>query len=385
MNTFGNGNKEKALINMGLVVDAQDEIACIWANWVVKWLKKNMEQNFPEFLWRFSILKRQDFSRSVPPDPLNLLEFGSDIKIEYGFDYVLVLTSFPLKSRFEQGVSGVPSNMLETAVISLARILELKDRERQEKALVSLVKHCLGHLWGLDHSLESVMRPRKFWTGEPPHDWSIQEKRKILRHLMDAADPRVEEASPIKSKWKFYLKVLSLEWPAIFKDVLVSRSVLMMFHLGRFIAATAVSMIFLFLSAEAWEMGAAIKSGWLDLLLACVIFASILSIYFGQNLHVISRSDRMKEQAVRSRFVLFATLFVGMISFWINLFVISYLIIAILPESVLAGWAGMGGKPLPAFHFSKLMATFGVLASAVGGNLEEEKDIKALLVYTEET
>ncbi len=382
---IGNSNNEKGSINIGLIVDAQDEIACNWANWLVQWLTKDVEQNFPEFFWRFSVLKRQDFSRSVPPDPLNLLEFGSDIKIEYGFDYVLVLTSFPLKSRFEQGVSGVPSNMLETAVISLARILELEDRERQEKAFIGLVKHSLGHLWGLDHNSESVMRPRKFWTGEFPYDWSDQEKRKILRHLRDAADPRVEEASPIKSKWKFYLKVLSLEWPAILKDVLISRSVLMMFHLGRFIAATAVSMIFLFLSAEAWEMGAAIKSGWLDLLLAFVIFASILSIYFGQNLHVISRSDRMKEQAVRSRIVLFATLFVGMVSFWINLFIISSLIIAVLPENVLAGWAGMGGKPLPAFHFSKLMATFGVLASAVGGNLEEEQDIKALLVYTEET
>ncbi len=51
----------------------------------------------------------------------------------------------------------------------------------------------------------------------------------------------------------------------------------------------------------------------------------------------------------------------------------------------MAGWAGMGGKSLPAFHFSKLMATFGVLASAAVGNLEEEQDIKALLVYTEET
>ena len=376
---------EKALINIGIVVDARDETASIWAKWLVEQLKEEVEQIFPQFLWRFSILKRRDFSRSVPPDPLNLLEFGSDIKIEYGFDYVLVLTSFPLKSRFEQGVSGVPSNMLETVVISLARILELEDRKRQEKALVSLVKHCLGHLWGLEHNSESVMRPRKFWSGEPPFDWSQQEKRHIYRHLRDIADPRVEETSPIKSKWKFYIKVLSLEWSSIFKDVLISRSVLMMFHLGRFIAATAVSIIFLFLSAEAWEMGAAIKSGWLDIILAGVIFASIISIYFGQNLHVISRSDRMKEQAVRSRIVLFATLFVGMVSFWISLFIISYLIINILPENVLAGWAGMGGKPLPAFHFSKLMATFGVLASAVGGNLEEEQDIKALLVYTEET
>jgi hypothetical protein len=31
------------------------------------------------------------------------------------------------------------------------------------------------------------------------------------------------------------------------------------------------------------------------------------------------------------------------------------------------------------------MATFGILASSLGGNLEEEHDIKAVLVYTEET
>ena len=31
------------------------------------------------------------------------------------------------------------------------------------------------------------------------------------------------------------------------------------------------------------------------------------------------------------------------------------------------------------------MATFGILASSLGGNLEEEHDLKAVLIYTEET
>jgi hypothetical protein len=74
-----------------------------------------------------------------------------------------------------------------------------------------------------------------------------------------------------------------------------------------------------------------------------------------------------------------------MCSFWVNLFVISLGVIWIMPETVLAGWAGLDNQPLPIVHFARLMATFGILASAVGGNLEEEHDLKAVLIYSEET
>ncbi|NPA93915.1 MAG: hypothetical protein GXO58_00630 [Thermodesulfobacteria bacterium] len=373
------------VVSIGLVVDAKDEMGLKWSSWLKSNLEAELQKEFPQFLWQITLIKRHDFPNESPVDPLILLEFGSDLKIEYGFDFVLMITSMPLKSRFSQGASGVPSNMLETAVISLGKILELENKEKIGKAFMALTKHLLGHLWGLDHNQKSVMRPRKFWDGEPPYDWSPEEKQEIIRHLSQVADPRLEEKGDIKSRWRFYLQVLLQEGPSIAKDIFLFRSVLMMFHLSRFIAATVVSVIFLFLSAEAWEMGAAMRTGWLDFFLLAVIIAATLSIYYGQNLQAIGKSDKMKEQAVRSKIVLFGTLLVGMAAFWVNLFVISFVIIKLLPASVLAGWAGLGTKPLPALHFSKLMATFGVLASAVGGNLEEEHDIKALLVFTEET
>ena len=61
------------------------------------------------------------------------------------------------------------------------------------------------------------------------------------------------------------------------------------------------------------------------------------------------------------------------------------MIIFVLPDTVLMGWAGIKDGVLPIFHFAKLMATFGIVASALGGNLEEEHDLKAVLIYTEET
>ncbi len=347
-------------------------------------LSQKLSADFPQFQWKIRIIKRRDFPRSIPADPLELLEFGSDIKIEYGFDFVLCFTSMSLLSRFNQATSGVPSNMLETGVITLSRILEIDEPHRIEQALLSLCLHVLGHLWGLGHSEGSVMQPREFWHGDEPVNWTEEERSEISDFITEIADPRLEEtAQAPKNVLKFYLQVLAREGLQIAGDILFSRSWLMMLHLGRFTAATAVSITFLFLSAEAWEMGAAIKSGWLDAVLAGVLLAATLSLYFGQNLQAVGRADRMMEQAVRSRIVLFGTLLVGMVSFWINLFIISTGIIYIMPEKVFAGWAGL--ESIPVFHFAKLMATFGIVASALGGNMEEEHDMKAVLVYTEET
>ncbi len=378
---------DRPQVAIGFVVDAAENSEIQRRlQWLQEVIRRDLEKDFPEFSWNFRLILRRDFPGDRPLDPLVLLEFGSELKIEYRLDFLLVLTSMPLMARFDQTVNGVPSNMLETGVVSMARPLENLEPERVDRAILALCRHILGHLWGLDHDEDSVMRPREFWNGDEPLDWSPEEKRQIRHYLQDIADPRLEETTQAASTaWRFYALLLRREGLSLARDIVLFRSWRMMLHLGRFTAATAVSIIFLFLSAEAWELGAAIRSSWLDLILVAVLFMATLSIYFGQNLQEVGRADRMMEQAARSRIVLFGTLLVGMASFWINLFLISLGIIAILPEQVLAGWAGLGGQSLPMVHFSKLMATFGILASSLGGNLEEEHDLKAVLIYTEET
>ena len=379
-------SKNNFLVNIGILIDPLENSQIKeWAFIVKDSLQKELSGLFPQFTWELSILERHDFPKALPKDPLTLLEFGSDIKIENNYDFLLVLTSLPLKARFSQGINAVPSSMLETAIISLSKIFECDKEGIKKISAINLIKHVLGHLWGLDHNESSVMKPRKSWCNEQTLDWNSEEKNQIEDFLNDVADPRVEETNSTKSTFLFYLRVLIKEGPSLLRDIIFFRSWRMFLNLGRFTAATAVSIIFLFLSAEAWEMGAAIQSRWLDYILLLVIIASTLSLYFGQNLHGIGQSDKMKEQAVRSRIILIGTLFVGMVSFWLNLLCISFIIINFLPEKVISGWAGLGNSDLPVFHFSKLMATFGILASSVGGNLEEEQDIKAVLIYTEET
>jgi len=379
-------NGTNPIISVGLIIDASEKSIDKWATQVKKFFELELAIEFPQFSWCINIIERHDFPKQIPRDPLVLLEFGSDLKIEYGFDFVLVLTCMPLKSRFEQGINAVPSSMLETAVVSFAKLAEEKNKDVARNAVISLLKHVLGHIWGLDHNEETVMKPRKFWSTKGPTDWNEKERKKVADFLKEVADPRLEETDKAaRNVWHFYMQVIMHEVDTLIKDIFSGRSLLMMFHLGRFIAATAVSITFLFLSAEAWEIGAAIRSAWLDLVLLIVIIFATLSLYYGQNFHKLSRSDKMMEQAVRSRIVLFGTLLVGMFAFWTSLFLISCIIIYLLPDKVISGWAGLENETLSAIHYGKLMATFGILASAVGGNLEQEHDIKAVLVFTEET
>ncbi len=357
---------------------------------IVRWLRDTLAESFrhdlPGFTWTLPIIYRHDFPVERPQDPLALLEFGSDLKIEYGLDLVLAITSEPLLARFDQSVNGVPSVMLETGVLSIARQLDQGTPRYVRRSVLGLCRHVLGHLLGLNHNEDTVMRPREFWNAAEPLDWNIREKKEIAAMLQDIADPRLEEtADAASSPFRFHAQVLVREGASLAREILTFRSWMMILHLGRFTAATAVSIIFLFLSAEAWEMGAALGSRWLDLISFLILILATLSLYFGQNLQAVGRADRMMEQAVRSRIILLGTLFVGLASFWINLFLISLAVIYLLPDVVLISWAGLAGKSLPMAHFAKIMATFGILASSLGGNLEEEHDLKAVLVYTEET
>ncbi len=374
------------VIKIGVIIDPNEAEAYSWARYLSETLKTEFENTFPELKWDFKVIPRHDFPQGIPKDPIHLLELGSDIKIEYKFDFVLVFTTLPLKSRFEQGVNAVPSNILETAVISISKILERYDKQATKKILLNLAKHVLGHLWGLEHRDDTVMMERKFWTPDDPSNWDEEEKTQIKKYLLSIADPRLEEMSnPVKNKFLFYLKLIIREKWSLFRDILFSKTLFMILHLGRFVTATVVSLMFLFLTAEAWEIGAAMSSLYLDISAISVIIIATLSIYFGQNFQEIARSDKLMEQTARSKIVLIGTLISGMVIYWILLFLISLIIIYLLPENILSSWAGLNKSQFSYLHFAKFMATIGVFASAVGGNLEEENQIKAVLIYTEET
>lgn len=371
-------------ITLGWIIDKnQDQTFKDYVKACVEQIKTFLQKEFSQFNWECSLIQRKDFPHEA--DPLQLLEFGANLKLEYNFDFCLVITDLPLRSRLNQSISCVPSVVLETAVISTSRIEENfgQDPKKIVQTITNLILYNLIYLWGGDALASEKLK--KDLNSIQNNFCSPLEKAQILEYLQKIADPRLEETDQGSrlASFLFYAKVILKEFPLLLRDIFLFRSWLLFLGLGKVTVATAISIIFLFLSAEAWEMGAALQTPWINVVILGVIGLATVSLYFGQNLHRVAKFSKMKEQAVRSKVILFGTLLASMLIFWLGLLLISWSIISLLPAKVLLGWAGLKGK-LPSFHFAKIMATFGVLASALGGNLEDTKTIKAVLFYSEE-
>ena len=94
----------------------------------------------------------------------------------------------------------------------------------------------------------------------------------------------------------------------------------------------------------------------------------------------------MREQLVRTRIVVFVTLLLGLTTLWLVLFSVSFVSGMLLPRHVIAAWSGLDHFGLSSIaRQAGFMAMLGTLAGSLGGNLENEDDLKADLFFDEET
>ena len=96
-----------------------------------------------------------------------------------------------------------------------------------------------------------------------------------------------------------------------------------------------------------------------------------------------SRRAMRRDQLLVAAFV-FGTLLAGMVFLWAVMFGVILLASYFLPAEVVSGWAGVETGALPRLRYGVFLATIGMLAAALGGNLEEEDAIKAELFFDEE-
>jgi hypothetical protein len=311
------------------------------------------------------------------------LELGVDEKLDRGWDYALVLVPNELIARQRTYTIAVPSSALETAVLSLAGL----DYDGDVPApLVGLALHELGHLWGLAHDGGGLMTPREELTDFTPEDLTPAQQAVIVDRLEEVTDQRLEERrrrwSPLLFAWRTFLA----DPRSILSDIWGYRPWRLPLQAGRLTAATAISILFLLLTAEAWEAGS--HTGGLQLGLGAIVSIAIATLFLfqGQHLGQVSRGERRREQLTRTRIITLGTLLLGMVALYVLLFVIGLVAGLLLPSAILDRWVGprgIGGGLL--VRQAAFTASLGVLAGALGGNLENEDDLKAQLYFDEES
>ncbi len=341
-----------------------------------------LEDQLPGFRWEMPWVERRLHPPRGALAALPLLELGAEEKLHRHWDYALVVVPNELLPRKRVATVGVPSSALETAVLSSARLgsgEELVDR------MVALALHLLGHLFGLDHADSGPMRPF-----EEPEEMAVEpypatQLEAVRRQLAESTDARLEEQGRRWGRVAFYWRAFWADPRGIVRDILGSRPWRMPLALGRLTAAAAVSLVYMLLAADSWEVGVALGRRWLVGGPAAAVLLATVAVFWGQNIAQVGREHGWREQLARTHIVLFGTLLLGLASLWVVLFLVSWGTAAVFPEEVFAGWARVPPDELPVEGYAAFMATLGVIAAALGGNLEDEDEIKAELLFDEET
>lgn len=341
-----------------------------------------LQEQFPQFRWQMEFRQEYRYSPYGVLELLPLLELGVDEKLTRGWDLALVLVPNELLPRARTVTVGVPSSALEVAVLSSAR---LGPPEKLGRQIAALALHLLGHIWGLEHEDEGPMCPPESSDSSQLLPFSSLQRNKVTERLAEVADARVEEETPHMGRLAFYWHSFWADPASIFTDIWGYSPWRMPFRMGRLTAAAMVSIVFLLLGAEAWEVG--VNTTPLQLIVGATIavMAATIFLFWGQNLGEVSRHVGWREQLVRTRIVVFFTLLIGLASLWGVLFCLSYMAASYVPQNVPENWLGSPLGVSALARYAAFMATLGVLAGALGGNLEEEDTIKAELFFDEET
>ncbi len=344
-------------------------------------LRQLLVRSFPEFDWKVDYGERRIHLPRGALDPVALLEIGVDEKLHRRWDYALVVVPNELLSRHRPYALGVPSSALEVAVLSSSR---LGSGEPLVDRLLALSLHLLGHLWGLGHAEAGPMRPIDDPEGLEVAPFFPEEAAAVRRHLEEVVVARLEEERVRWNAFSFYARTFFDDPHGIIRTIREYAPWKMPIYLGRLTAAAAVSTVYLVMTSDAWALGTRLPGLGLGMFALIGFFGAAFFLFYGQDLGRLGHERTWREQLARTRLVLFGTVLAGMASLWALVFSLTLSAGLLIPRSLLEGWIGspLGWGQL--LRFATFSAAISVLAAAMGGNLEEEAEIKAEFFMDEE-
>lgn len=322
------------------------------------------------------------YRRQFPPrgalDPLPLLEFGVEAKIDRGWDFALVVVPNGLDPTERTGTDEIPSSALEVGVAS-TEALATADGDLADP-LAARTLRLLGHLWGLPKADRGPMAS----DTAALEKFSATDRETVRLRLGEVSDERMEERDgEAVRRFGAYARAFLADPRGIVTDILGYSPWRLPLRMGRLTAAAAVSIVVFILGAESWELGVNIEEWPLAIATALSVVAATIFLFAGQNLVGLSAGGTRsrREQFLRMRVVLFATLLAGMITLWLLLAVGSCALVLALPAEVPARWLGSALSFADIARYAAFLATLGVLAGALGGSLEAEGKFKAMLYF----
>lgn len=358
-----------------------------------------LEAGLPEFAWRLTLVHRREVALSVPAEPMRLLDLGVMERDAARWDFVFVITEAPLASEERPFMLGAPSQAVDAAVLSTARLdpefaFEKTARAKREAMLArrvtALSMHLFGHLNDLPHSADGAdyMYPPEGEEDLDRMQWLSQEGwERLRRRLVQVADPRIEEGEHVPNRLAFFAKAAWLNRDEVLTGVKRIAPWRFPLRYSRLTTAAASTQLILIITAEAWELGMSQPGLRVALLSLASLFGT--SYYILMRQHLISRlRHRLSEQSVITNSSIGIGVLLGMATTYAALFVTTWLAAeSLFGRELVHHWTESIPR-IGARHYLSLsgfVASLGLLIGALGASFEEETYFRRVTMLDEET
>ena len=367
-------------------------------------IHKALCTELPDFEWTFPLVRRKDLiSASEQVEPITLLDAGATERRLGGWDFGLVVTAADLHAWTRPFALATPSQALDAAVLSLARLdlnphaRALDPMERTEilaHRLAALTLHAFGHLNGLDHEADpaAVMHAPRSPADLDASALSFTDSNRaeINQEVADVADPRMEEETAFErlGDMAFGMRAVLLNWADIADTVLKIRPWRFPFQLSKLTTAAFSTLVVLIMTAEAWDLGTRQPVGLIVSMSLIAILGTSAYLVRRQALLVWRHRQTRSEQHIVQATSILLALGLGMATTWALLFGTTMLLGSILfDSSIVNGWAATLGEPVGLGHrlvFAGFVAALGLLVGALGASFEDQTYFRHVAYVDEE-
>lgn len=320
-------------------------------------LRAGLLEQYPGVRWQLTVV--EDGLVEPPTDTLDLLEAARNRVLEEDWDLAVVLTEIPLK----EGRRPVLTQLSPLHGVGLVAVPALGARHVRRKVQDTAVQ-VVGQLLGYD-------------AGDPSAQQSLaRTARQLSTDLEERPDDNVVQ---------FTARVLSGNVRLLLGMIRANRPWAFVAGLSRALVVAAATGVLTLVASDLWLLALAYGPLRLGLLAVMAIGAVSTTLILGGGLWERPRRRVQREQIILFNLATTATVTIGVLVFYLALFILSLLgAFLLVDEQVLAGVVGHPVDALDYVKLSWLTASLATVGGALGAGLEDETVVRAA-AYTRST